>query len=73
MDSIDLTPVRITAVRESIERQLRYLNRLLERMTRRGFPGNDPLCLAALRVQAETQGLFVALHYTSCARGTVGR
>jgi hypothetical protein len=73
VDSSNLTPEQLLKVRASIGRQLRYLNRLLERMTRRGFPGNDPLYQAALRAQAEVQGLYVALHYASCPPGTVGR
>jgi hypothetical protein len=73
VDCNDLSPEQILKVRASIRRQLRYLNRLLERMTRRGFPGNDPLYLTALRAQAEVQGLYVALHYASCPKGTVGR
>jgi hypothetical protein len=42
-------------------------------LTRRGFPGNDPLYVAALRARNAVQDLHVALHYASCPKGTVGR
>jgi hypothetical protein len=73
VDSSDLTSEQIAKVQAVVGRHLRYLNRLSQRMTRRGFPGTDPLFLAAERARVEMQGLFVALHYASCPKGTVGR
>jgi hypothetical protein len=73
VDSSNLTREQLEGVKASVSRQLRYLNRLIERMARRGFPPNDAVYAAALWAQAEVQGLYVALHYASCPKGTVGR
>jgi hypothetical protein len=60
-------------VRASIGRQLRYLNRLIDRMNRVGFPGNDPVYQAALRALSGTQWLYTELHAASCPKGQMGR
>ena len=73
VDSSNLTSEQLERVKASVSRELRYLNRLIERMARLGFPPTDAVYAAALRAQAETQGLYVALHYASCPKGTVGR
>ena len=55
MDSKDLTTEQAHKLRESVARQLRYMNRLCARMQRLGFPVNDPLSAAALNARNAMQ------------------
>lgn len=72
MNSADLRPDQAERLRLDVARSLRYLNRLCERMTRLGFPPNDPLFIAGEQARAAMQGLHMAAHYAGCKHG-VGR
>ena len=72
MTSADLTTQQATRLRLTVARYLRYSNRLCERMTRLGFPPDDPLWLAAEQARIALQNLHVAAHYAACEHG-VGR
>jgi hypothetical protein len=72
MNSDDLKTHQAERLRIDIARMLRYLNRLMERMTRLGFPVNDPLYIAAGRARDAMQDLHTAAHYVTCSHG-VGR
>jgi hypothetical protein len=72
VQSSDLSPKQAEALRVRVARQLRFLNRLCERMTRLGFPPAGELFTAALRARDAVQSLHVACHYASRKSG-VGR
>lgn len=72
MRSTDLRPEQIEQLHAAIGRRLRYLNRLVDRMTRLGFATDDPLWLEGLRARDAMQGLYVATHYAGIPHG-VGR
>ena len=72
MTSAELRSDQAGRLRLVIARELRYLNRLCERMTRLGFPPDDPLFVAALRARDALQDLHVVTHYAECKHG-VGR
>ena len=72
MTSAELRSDQAARLRLVIARELRYLNRLCERMTRLGFPPDDPLFVAALRARDSLQDLHVVTHYCECKHG-VGR
>jgi len=48
---------------------LRYLNRLRDRMERRGFPSDDRLYAMVVEARDKVHRLCVELHYLSCAGG----
>ena len=48
MTSDDLRPEQAEALKEHVARQLRFLNRLVDRMTHLGFPPDDGLWSAAV-------------------------
>lgn len=73
MTSDDLTPAQAEQVRAVVTRELRYLGRLRDRMTRRGFPPDDPLMWRVEEAFDAVHALSVELHYLTCARGSVGR
>lgn len=68
----DLKPEQARRLRLTVARDLRYLSRLCQRMTRLGFPPDDRLYVAADRARAFMQDLHVAAHYAGCKHG-VGR
>jgi hypothetical protein len=72
MSSDDLNPKQRERLRADVARMLRYLNRLVERMTRLGFPVKDPVYVAAISARAAIQDLHIAAHYATCTHG-VGR
>jgi hypothetical protein len=72
MTGRDLTPAQLTKLKRIVGRNLRFYNRLVERMDLMHFEVNDPLRLAALRARDGTHHLSVELHYASCESG-VGR
>jgi hypothetical protein len=67
-----ITTDQANRLREQVARKLRFLNRLVDRMTRLKFPPADPLYRAALNARHALQGLHVEAHYASCTSG-VGR
>jgi hypothetical protein len=72
MTSGDLKPHQSEKLRTDVAKMLRYLNRLVERMTRLGFPVNDPLNIAGASARNAMQDLHTAAHYATCPHG-VGR
>jgi hypothetical protein len=70
--SDDLRPEQAAALKERVARHLRFLNRLVDRMTRLGFPPHDPLWAEAVKARNAAQDLYVACHYAACETG-VGR
>ena len=57
MDSNDLSAEQVERLGGDVRRNLRYLNRLCERMIRLGLPVNDPLQIAAVKARAAMQDL----------------
>jgi hypothetical protein len=47
----------------------RWINRVVSRMNKLGFMPNDPLLVAAERVQTALQGFGSQVHYASCSHG----
>jgi hypothetical protein len=72
MNFRQLRPDQAEALGARIRPMLRYLNHLTERMTRRGFPADDPLYVTATKARAAMQDLHMSAHYASCEHG-VGR
>ena len=72
MTSADLKPEQAHRLMAQVAAQLRYLNRLCERMNRLAFDPNDPLFRAAIDARSAHQDLHVAAHYAGCPSG-VGR
>lgn len=71
MDSRQLTPQQIQPIRQVIARQLRYLERLRQRMDRRQFPPADPLYQLVITAINAAHHLHVRLHYLACDPGSV--
>ncbi len=69
MDCTDLTREQGAKLMRLLGRQLRTLNRLCERMNRRGFPPDDPLNRAALAARNAVQDLHTVAHYASGVAG----
>lgn len=72
MSSDDLTSQQAEALRQTIGRQLRYLNRLCARIQVLRWPLDDPVALAAQQARKAMQDLYTATHYAACRHG-VGR
>jgi hypothetical protein len=72
MDNRDLTSAQLAAVAEVVGRYVRFLNRMLRRMEKRGFPGNDELYRETSRAYDGLRSLLTTLHYLNCRSG-VGR
>jgi hypothetical protein len=72
MQCDDLTPAQARALKNKLQPMLGYLNRLKQRMRRRGFPEDDPLLLAVSRAESSIHALHVDVHYLSCG-SKVGR
>lgn len=68
----DLTPEQALKLMAIVREQLRFLNRLCDRMTRLGFSPTDPLWNTAIEARNAMQNLHVASHYAACKSG-VGR
>jgi hypothetical protein len=56
-------------LREQVAARLRYLSRLVERMTKLGFAPGDDLYDAAIRAQAVVHELHVKSHYAGVQHG----
>lgn len=67
-----LKPEQAHELMARVAGQLRFLNRLCERMRNLGFPPDDPLWRAAITARNAHQDLHVASHYAGCKSG-VGR
>jgi hypothetical protein len=72
MTEADLKPEQVERLAAIVGRELRFLNRLCDRMNRLGFPPDDPLFRAAMLARNGMHGLNVAAHYANCESG-VGR
>ena len=69
MRASDLTPGQLAALKAQVARQLAYLNRLCERMNRRGFAPFDGVFQASLNARNAMQDLHVAIHYAGVKHG----
>jgi hypothetical protein len=69
MDQHDLTKDQFTRLHEALFPTANLLNRLERRMSRLGFPVNDPLYLLVVKAQSAIQDLYVHVHYLSCSSG----
>jgi hypothetical protein len=69
MTSRDLHPDQTHKLMAIVGHQLRFANRLCDRMQRLGFQTQDPLWRAAIRAQEALQGLYMASHYAGCRSG----
>jgi hypothetical protein len=72
MRSDDLTPEQARALKNKLQPMLGYLNRLKQRMRRRGFLASDPLLVAVCQAEEAMHQLHVQVHYLTCA-DRVGR
>ncbi len=72
MNSKQLRPWQARKIRATLQPALGYLTRLQRRMELKGFPPNDSLYLATVRLRNDMQSLLMDLHYKSCESG-VGR
>jgi hypothetical protein len=70
--SADLSKEQIHRLKAQATRHLRYFNRLVDRMTRVGFPPSDSLWIGAVQARNALHALSVELHYLTCDSG-VGR
>jgi len=61
----DLTFAQAEALKAQVARHLRWLNRLCDRMNRRGFPPHTPMVQSAHRARSALQDLHVAAHYAA--------
>jgi hypothetical protein len=65
----DLTREQLERLHATLFPKVNLLNQLERRMTRLGFPVNDPLYLAVVKAQSAAQELYVQVHYRSCSNG----
>ena len=72
MQSDDLTRAQARALKNKLQPMLGYLNRLKQRMRRRGFMPDDRLLTAVCRAEDAVHALHVEIHYLTCA-DKVGR
>jgi hypothetical protein len=61
MRSDDLNREQLTAMENTIEPTLKYLNKLLSRMQQRSFPDDDPLWQSVLEARREMQKVVTEL------------
>lgn len=73
MDADDLTREQARFLWERTGRMRPFIDRLVERMFRRGFPKNDRLYRNAVQVSDGLHSLWVHLHYLSCTGELQGR
>jgi hypothetical protein len=69
MRSDQLTRKQYEVLKEQIRQQLRYLNRLQSRMSKRGFLHGEPLLQRVIEARAAMHNLHIELHYLSCDSG----
>ena len=69
MTSEDITPLQAARVYENLGPPQRYLNRLVERLTRLGFVPDDPWFDAALKARDAVQSMRVTAFYSSQTSG----
>lgn len=69
MNSNDLQGWQIEKMMQPIQRSLRYLSILFDRMNQVGFTPNDELHQRVQAAQSEMQSLYITLHYLSCGHG----
>lgn len=72
MNSHDLKKWQLVKMQDDLTPAQRYLNKMVRRMEKSGFPGNDRLYLMTLEAQAAMQKLMMEMHYLGCEPGTVG-
>lgn len=66
MRSDDLTKEQARTLKNNLQPMLGYLNRLKQRMRRKGFPPDDRLLAAVCRVEDALYALHVETHYLVC-------
>ncbi len=69
MNTNDLKPWQIEKMIMPIQRSLRYLSTLLDRMNHVGFTPKEELYQRVQVAQSDMQALFMTLHYLSCGHG----
>lgn len=69
MEFRELTHFQIETVHAQVMRQVRYLNRLIQRMDRRGIVPTDRVYQSTLRARDAVLALSVRLHYSRCRTG----
>lgn len=69
MNSKDLTREQLERLGEIVGRQLRYYNKLADRMNRVGFVPSDRLMFQVQRTQGELQALRMEIHYLAVGGG----
>jgi hypothetical protein len=72
MDYTQLSKAQLVQLSQLLYRPTNFLNRLERRMSRLGFPPNDPLYVAVVKAQTALHELSMIVHYASCSSG-VGR
>jgi hypothetical protein len=72
MDSHTLTVEQAAKLKQQIAPTMRYLNALVRRMERMGFPADDDLYHKAVRARDDVQALWMAEHYLSIPGGVFG-
>jgi hypothetical protein len=70
MQCDDLTPEQARALKNKLQPMLGYLNRLKQRMRRRGFQADDRLLSAVCRAEDSVHALHVEVHYLACGENT---
>ena len=66
MQCDDLTDEQARALKNKLQPMLGYLNRLKQRMRRRGFRPDDRLLTAVCRAEDALYSLHVEVHYLAC-------
>ena len=66
MDRESVTKDQAKTINASVQPSLAYLFRLRERMTKTGFPPDDPLLKLVDKAYDSMHRLFIELHYLSC-------
>ena len=72
MQCDDLTDEQARALKNKLQPMLGYLNRLKQRLRRRGFRPDDRLLTAVCRAEDAVHALHVEVHYLACG-DRVGR
>jgi hypothetical protein len=66
---VKVTREQAELLKPIVGRHQRFANKLVDRLTRRGYAMDDPLFRAAVQAKASLQDLASAIHYESCAGG----
>lgn len=69
MTHADLTPEQAAAIRTELQKMLRYLGPLVERLKEKGFPGDDPLYQKAWAANSAVFSLQFALQQIEHGHG----